>query len=158
MIKKTLAGAILLTASSASFAVAPGGPGCGWGNMLFEGSSGPIHFLATTTNGTSGNKTFGMTSGTNGCSIDGALTYGGQSMIASIMGEFSEDVAQGQGEAVNAVAVSMGVEKADREHFAKVMHNNFSTLFPTAEVTADEVYSSMISVMQNDDTLSKYAS
>jgi hypothetical protein len=52
----------------------------------------------------------------------------------------------------------MGVEKADREHFAKVMHNNFSTLFPTAEVTADEVYSSMISVMQNDDTLSKYAS
>lgn len=158
MIKKTLVSAILLTASSASFAVAPGGPGCGWGNMLFEGSSGPMHFLASTTNGTSGNATFGMTSGTNGCSTAGTLTYGGKSLIASIMGEFSEDVAQGQGEAVNAVAISMGVEKADRQHFAQVMHDNFSTLFPSAEVTSDEVYDNVISVMQSDETLSKYAS
>lgn len=159
MIKKTIAGAILLTASSTSFAVAPGGPNCGWGNMLFEGESGlPMHFLATTTNGTSGNKTFGMTSGTNGCSTDGALTYGGKSMMASIMGEFSEDVAQGQGEAVNAMAVSMGVEKADRDHFASVMHNNFSTLFPSADVTATDVYDSMVSLMQQDATLSKYVS
>lgn len=159
MIKKTLAGAILLTASSASFAVAPGGPGCGWGNMLMEGNSGhAFHFLATTTNGTSGNATFGMTTGTNGCSVDGSLTYGGKSLLASIMSEFSEDVAQGQGEAVNAVAVSMGVEKTDRDHFAQVMHDNFSQLFTSAEVTSSEVYNNMISVMQNDATLSKYAS
>lgn len=159
MIKKTLAGAILLTASSASFAVAPGGPGCGWGNMLMEGNSGhAFHFLATTTNGTSGNATFGMTSGTNGCSVDGSLTYGGKSLIASIMSELSEDVAQGQGEAVNAVAVSMGVEKTDRDHFAKVMHDNFSQLFTSANVTSSEVYDNMISVMKSDATLSKYAS
>lgn len=159
MIKKTLASAILLTASSASFAVAPGGSDCGWGNMLMEGQSGHVfHFLASTTNGTSGNATFGMTTGTNGCAVDGSLTYGGKSLIASIMGEFSEDVAQGQGEAVNAVAVSMGVEKTDREHFVKVMHDNFSQLFTSAEVTSSEVYDNMISVMQNDATLSKYAS
>lgn len=159
MIKKSLASAVLLTVSSASFAVAPGGPNCGWGNMLFEGESGHAkHILASTTNATSGNATFGMTSGTNGCSVDGALTYGGKPMIASIMGEFSEDVAQGQGEAINAIAVSMGVEKADRKHFANVMHNNFSTLFPSAQVTSDEVYDNMISVMQKDGTLRKYAS
>jgi hypothetical protein len=39
--------------------------------MLFEGQRGtPAHFLASTTNGTSGNATFGMTSGTNGCSTN----------------------------------------------------------------------------------------
>jgi len=85
MMKKAICSAVLLAASSSAFAEAPGGPGCGWGNMLFEGESGPVHFLATTTNGTSGNKTFGMTSGTNGCSIDGALTSGGESMLGSIM-------------------------------------------------------------------------
>ncbi|WP_421711940.1 DUF3015 family protein [Alcanivorax sp.] len=66
--KKTLIAATLLGASTSAMAVAPGGPGCGWGNMLFEGNSGlPMHLLATIVNGTSGNATFGMTTGTNGC-------------------------------------------------------------------------------------------
>lgn len=38
--KKTLIAAALLGASTSAMAVAPGGPGCGWGNMLFEGKSG----------------------------------------------------------------------------------------------------------------------
>ena len=106
MMKKVIFSAVLLAASSTANAAAPGGPGCGWGNMLFEGQNGPVHIIATTTNGTSGNKTFGMTSGTNGCSMDGKLTYGGKSMISSIMDRFSEDVAQGNGEALDAVARS----------------------------------------------------
>ena len=156
--KKLLTGAILLTASSSAFAVAPGGPGCGWGNMLFEGDSGPVHFLATTTNGTSGNKTFGMTSGTNGCSMSGSLTYGGKSMLGSIMDEFSHDVAMGQGEALNAVAVMMGVAKEDRDTFAKVTHENFSIIFSNEKVTAEEVLSSLEEVMKADARLSKYVS
>ena len=154
--KKLLTGAILLTASSSAFAVAPGGPDCGWGNLLFEGDSGPVHFLATTTNGTSGNKTFGMTSGTNGCSMSGKLTYGGKSMLGSIMDEFSQDVAMGQGEALNAVAVMMGVSKEDRDTFAKVTHDNFATLFPSENVTAEEVLASLESIMKADSKLAKY--
>jgi hypothetical protein len=83
--KKTLIAAALLGASTSAMAVAPGGPGCGWGNMLFEGKSGmPVHFLATTVNGTSGNATFGMTSGTNGCDTNGSLTYSGQSLLGML--------------------------------------------------------------------------
>nr|WP_311138690.1 DUF3015 family protein [Pseudomonas amygdali] len=87
-------------------AQAPGGPDCGWGNMLFEGQRGtPAHFLASTTNGTSGNATFGMTSGTNGCSTNGALTYGGKSWLAmnGMMDELSKDMAMGQGEALTTL-------------------------------------------------------
>ena len=114
MMKKLLVASTLLISSSA-LADAPGSQTCGWGNMLFAGQSGtPSHVLAATTNASTGNNTIGMTFGTNGCSTKGTLTYGGKEMIdvSMIMDEFSEDVARGDGEALTAVAVSLGVEEA----------------------------------------------
>ena len=155
--KKIITGLVLLSASSVAMADAPGGPDCGWGNLLFDGQSGiGPHFIASITNGTSGNNTFGMTTGTNGCSTSGTLTYGGASMISSIMGEFSEDVARGEGDAMDTVAVVYGVEKQDRETFAKVMHENFAVIFPTEDVTSDEMMSSIEEVMKANTTLAKY--
>ena len=157
--KKVLAAALLLSVSSVSYAEAPGGPDCGWGNMLFDGQSGMgPHFAASITNGTSGNATFGMTTGTNGCSTDGTITYGGESMISGMLDELSEDVARGHGEALDAVAVIFGIEKADRAHFAQVTHANFSAIFPTSGVTAKEVVASLVDVMKSDTQLAKYAS
>lgn len=155
--KKIIAGLALLSASSVAMAEAPGGPNCGWGNLLFEGQSGlGPHLLATITNNTSGNATFGMTTGTNGCSTDGTLTYGGKSLISSIMNEFSEDAARGHGDALDTVAVIYGVEQKDRATFAKVMHENFTTLFPSEDITADEMIANIEKVMKADKTLSKY--
>lgn len=159
--KKLLIGALLLGSTSVAMAEAPGGPDCGWGNMLFEGQSGfGPHFMASITNGTSGNASFGMTSGTNGCSAEGTLTYGGEAMIGfnQIMDEFVADAAKGQGEALNAVAVSMGVEPQDREHFASTIHSNFSNIFETADSTAESVFNNILSVMKADQRLSKYVS
>ena len=158
--KKSLVGIMLLSASSIAFAEAPGGPNCGWGNMVFDGSSGlGNHVLASTTNGTSGNATFGMTSGTNGCSTNGTLTYSGSKGvdISSIMGEFSEDVARGHGDAMDAIAVMIGIEPQDRDVFAQTMHENFAVIFPNEDVTAGEALSSMNTVMQNDERLAKYS-
>ena len=159
--KKIIAGLVLVTASSVSsqaFAVAAGGNGgCGWGNALFEGQNGvATHVLAGITNAITGNNTFGMTTGTNGCKTSGTLSYGGQSVVSAIMNEFSEDVARGEGDALNTVAVVYGVEEQDRDHFAAVMHENFSVLFPTEDVTADDMMASIEDVMRADETLSKY--
>ncbi len=155
--KKIIVGLALLSASSVAMAEQPGGPNCGWGNMLFEGQSGlGSHIIASITNGTSFNNTFGMTFGTNGCSVSGTLTYSGANMVSSIMGEFSEDVARGEGDALDTVAVIYGVEKQDRETFAKVMHENCAAIFPSEDVTADEMMMSMEKIMKADDTLSKY--
>ncbi len=159
--KKVLIGALLMGASSLAMAEAPGGPSCGWGNMLFKGQSGMVpHFAASITNGTSGNATFGMTTGTNGCSVNGTLTYGGQAMLGmeGVMDEFVADAANGQGDAMNAVAVSMGIELEDRAAFAAAVHNNFNTIFPSADVTAEDVYASILDVMKADSRLSKYVS
>lgn len=157
--KKLLLSTALLSVSTFAVAVAPGGPGCGWGNLLLEGKSGMIpHFGAATTNGTSGNGSFGMTSGTNGCSVDGALTYGGNSLVwfDNVLDEYSTDVAQGQGETLQAVAVMIGVEQQDRDQFGKLMHENFATLFPNTDVSSQEVMDSMLKLMSNDPTLNKY--
>ena len=159
--KKLLIGAVLLGSTSIAMAEAPGGPDCGWGNMLFEGQSGlGPHFLASWTNGTSGNATFGMTSGTNGCSADGTLTYGGKSMVnvGQIMDEFSEDVARGEGEALTAVAVSFGIAEEDRAVFKTTLHNNFDSLFPSADVNAESVMNSIVELMKQDKQLAKYVS
>ena len=155
--KRIIAGLVLLSASSITMAEAPGGPDCGWGNLLFEGQSGlGAHFIASITNGTSGNNTFGMTTGTNGCSTSGTLTYGGKSLIGSIMGEFTEDVARGEGDALDAVAVAYGIEKEDRTAFSQLLHANFNTIFPNENVTAVEVNASIDELLRNDSRFAKY--
>jgi len=48
--KRILLGTLFTVVSLNAMAEAPGGPNCGWGNMLFEGQRGtPAHFLASTT-------------------------------------------------------------------------------------------------------------
>ena len=156
--KKIISGLVLLSASSVAMAGAAGGDGgCGWGNALFKGSAGTAsHVMAGITNAFLGNNTFGMTTGTNGCETKSSLGYGGKSAVSAIMDEFSEDVARGEGDALDTVAVLYGVEKTDRDIFAKVMHENFAVIFPSAEVTADEMIASIEQVMKADPTLAKY--
>lgn len=159
--KRILIGSLLALTSAAAFAEAPGGPSCGWGNMLFKGQRGiASHFVASTTNGTSGNATFGMTSGTNGCSTNGTLTYGGKPMLvlSSIMDELSEDMAKGEGEALTTYAVALGVKPEDRAHFAQVTHQHFSDIFTSASATDAEVHAATLAVMKQDARLAQYAS
>lgn len=159
--KRTLLGLVLAGSSLTAFAGAAGGEGCGWGQLLFEGQSGtPIHVLAITTNGTSANNTFGVTTGTNGCSSSGTITYGGKEMInvSLLMDEFSEDVARGDGEVITSVAVSLGIKPEDRPRFKQAMHDNFNTLFPSENVTTDQLLAAMWTVMKEDETLNVYVS
>ena len=158
--KRILLGSLLAAATFNAFAEAPGGPGCGWGNMLFEGQRGlPSHLVASTTNGTSGNATFGMTSGTNGCSTKGALRYDGKSMLvlSSIMTELSEDMAKGEGEALTTYAVVLGVQPQDRAHFAAVTHQHFGEIFSSADVTAEQVHAATLAVLKQDARLAQSA-
>ena len=151
---------VLSVASAGAFADAAGGNGCGWGNMVFEGQRGFVpHFLATTTNGTSGNATFGMTSGTNGCDTSAKLGYGGRSLFAmnGMLDNIAEDMAQGQGEALDAYATLLGIEKQDRAHFAQVTHKHFGEIFASESATGEEVLAATLDVMSRDGRLARYA-
>jgi len=119
----------------------------------------PVHIVATLVNGTSGNKTFGMTSGTNGCDTSGALAYHGKNMLAQqgIMEEVAQDMAVGDGEALTALSVSIGIAPEDRSRFKQTMHENFSSIFSEEDVTAEEVMSNIRSVMKSDEKLATYS-
>ena len=71
----TLAAVVALVAPSLALAKGGNHPmaGCGLGYVLFgHNDNSPImQVLAATTNGISGNQTFGMTTGTSGCTDDG---------------------------------------------------------------------------------------
>jgi len=148
---------VIAIAAMPSLSFAENDKGCGWGSMIFKGNSGLLpHLGAMTTNMTAGNASFGLTSGTNGCDSSEVIGYGGKAMIAQVMDEFAEDVAQGHGDALDAVAVSIGIQQQDRATFAQVTHKNFNVLFPDENVTAEQVMASINLVMKNDPQLAKY--
>lgn len=159
--KKIILAAVLAGASTTAMADAAGGPGCGWGNMLLEGQSGlPMHLIATIINGTSGNATFGMTTGTNGCNTGGKLSYNGKSLIGmtpGMMDEIAANAAVGEGDALTALAVVLGIQPEDRGAFKALTQQNFTTLFPSADIQSSDFVAVLFDLMKQDGRLAKYA-
>lgn len=154
-----LAGALALIAAPAMAQSTADSSGCGVGTILFEGQQGVApQVLAVTTNGIYGNGTFGITSGTLGCNSDGVVASPAavRLVTASSLDVLSAEVAQGEGETLDAIGVLFGVEEADRAHFKTAMKNNFDTVFASADVTADDVVAGMTEVMVADVVLQKY--
>src|SRR5574343_1002254 len=116
--KKLLAVALLAGASTVSFADQD--VGCGLGTALWAGQSGLLpKVLAATTNGTLGNQTFGISTGTLGCQKNGTITSRVRlSMFTgSNIEKLARDMSVGQGETLNVLADLMGVTDADKPVF-----------------------------------------
>lgn len=156
--KKIVIGTLLLTASSGAFAEENKGPGCGWGSMLFEGQSGvPAHVMGATTNATSGNATFGMSSGTNGCDASTTIQYGGTSWFAqNNMDSLSRDIAQGDGETLSTYASIMKIQPQDIAHFKSTLQENYAVIYPASGATSDQVVAAIEGILAKDQTLAKY--
>ncbi|MEA1080803.1 DUF3015 domain-containing protein [Marinobacter qingdaonensis] len=150
--KKLIAGVMLLGASSMAFAQ----PGCGVGAMIWKGQSGIApHVLAATTNGTFGNQTFGMTTGTLGCQTNEAV----QSMalyMDSNIDKVARDMSRGTGENLDTLAVLLGVDAADRDTFRQVLQDNFASIFPSSDTTSGEAVDAIVAVLEKNESLSKY--
>lgn len=155
--KKLLALALL---ASSSMAMADQDVGCGLGTILFEGKSGVApKVLAATTNGTYGNQTFGITSGTLGCKSDGVVSS--RARLSMFMGGNSErlarDMSVGHGEALNVLADLMGVKDQDKALFFSTAKANFSSIFAPENQSAGQVLAALQHVMAQDKTLAAYA-
>jgi hypothetical protein len=94
-------------ASAAGYGMA----GCGLGSIVFGKQKGIIQVVAATLNGTSGNQTFGITTGTSNCagsSAEAAALQGQQDFIANNLAPLSKDMARGQGETLSAFTETLG--------------------------------------------------
>ncbi len=156
--KKLLVIALL---ASSSIAMADDDAGCGLGSILFEGKSGAApKILAATTNGTYGNQTFGITSGTLGCQSDGVISS--RARLSMFMGTNSErlarDMSVGQGESLNVLADLMGVKEQDKALFFKTTQQHFSIIFSDQNQKAGDVLAALQQVMKQDSKLAVYAS
>lgn len=151
--KKLFAAALMIAAGSS--AMAQNNVGCGWGSAVFNGQRGVApQVLAATTNGTSGNQTFGITFGTSGCTQDGVVSSSWKisMFIDGTRVALARDAAAGQGENLDALAVVMGVKADDRAAFAAAIKSNFSTVFANENVAAN-----LKEVLASNDRLSGYA-
>ncbi len=150
-------------ASSPLIAQAAGGhgpAGCGLGTEVIfkQANEWHEHVLAATTNSTSGNQTFGMTSGTLGCESANGPLADANLFIQNNMEQLAADTATGQGESLSALAEIIGVSTVDKAHFEAQLQANFDRLFETAQTESSNVYQTLVDLMRQDAILAKYAS
>lgn len=133
---------------------------CGWGSKLFDGQQGLApQVLAVTTNGTSGNQTFGISSGTSGCTQNGVVRSSWKTamFIEKNKTKLSQNMSVGHGEALDSLASLMGVSKADKPVFEQVAKENFAKVFPSTDVSTKQVMASLREVLKSNERLSQYA-
>lgn len=134
--------------------------GCGWGTKAFKGQSGVVpKVLAATTNSFM-TQTFGISSGTAGCSQGGIVKaeLRVQMYAGANIDKLAGDMAAGQGETLDTLAHLMGVADADRPAFFHLAKTNFGTLFPSDQVTAGQMLATLERLMASDEQLAKYVS
>jgi len=130
---------------------------CGWGSKLFDGQQGVApQVLGATTNGTFGNQTFAITSGTSGCTQDGAIRSNWKTalFIDGNKEMLARDMSVGSGETLDSLAHLMGVESQDRAAFNRVAKENLWKIF-AADSTAD-IVANFRQVLAADAQLSRY--
>ena len=117
------------------------GPGCGLGKLAWSDYShqkniGPQVLMATT-NGTFGSQTFGISTGTSGCTNDGkVMTEQKTTMFAQLNFEnLSQEMAQGQGEHLASLATLMGVPTEHQAAFFAMAQERYTSLVKTGEAS-----------------------
>ncbi len=132
---------------------------CGWGSKLFDGQSGIApQALGGITNGTFGNQTFGVTSGTSGCTQDGAVrsTWKTAMFIDGNKETLARDMSVGSGEALDSLAHLLGVETADRAAFNRIARDNMQRIFPKDNAETEQVVAALREVLMSDAKLARY--
>jgi Protein of unknown function (DUF3015) len=124
------------------WAVDPKNTGCGLGSIAWEGQNGLMsQTCAATTNGTFGNQTFGITSGTSNCEQYSTFTENRKlkTYVADNMDNLARDIARGHGEYLNTLAVLMEVPDAKKPTFRSQLQVHFPDIYTSDKVTYSEV-------------------
>jgi hypothetical protein len=137
------------------------GPGCGLGKEIWSSSSsqkaiGP-QVLAATTNGTSGNQTFGISSGTSGCTNDGTLfgEYKTTVFASANFDNLSQDMARGSGEHLTSFAELLNIPQEHRAEFYSVAQTQYRGMLQSGENSPAAMLASLDSGMSSHPELAK---
>jgi hypothetical protein len=106
---------------------------------------------AATFNGISGNQTFGITTGTSNCNQFETLWANEKlnTFVAENMDNLANDIAKGNGEYVNTLAVLMEVPEGERSGFYSRLQANFSHIYTSDQVSHVDVLKNIETVMSS---------
>lgn len=133
--------------------------GCGLGTELMKDQKGLIfRVLGATTNGSFGNQTFGITSGTLGCAKNGVVASDARRSMftAANVDQLSAEIAAGEGETLATLAALYNVDAADVAAFYALAQSQHAALFPNAQVTTGDVLAALEVAMAHDARLARY--
>jgi hypothetical protein len=146
MKKVIMLGAVgVFLAVQSGFALAAGnpdtGPGCGLGKLAWQNYPHQkvigIQTMEATTNGLMGNQTFGITSGTSGCTNDGKFwaEHKVNAFAALNFENLAQDMAQGHGEHIASLATLMGVPADQQPAFFAMTQEKYASLVTAGETS-----------------------
>ncbi len=113
--------------------------GCGLGSMIIkDDSSAVLLALQATTNGISGNQTFGITTGTLGCKkTKFVMNERAEEFVASNMDILAKEIAVGHGESLDTLAELLEVE--DTATFSASLQTNYNSIYTSQKVEMSDV-------------------
>jgi hypothetical protein len=145
---KRIAAVLSISLLSPSLLLARGNhpmAGCGLAYVLFskDQNTREIQILASTTNNSFGSQSFGITTGTMGCTEDGAVRADSRAAAYAEVNfrDLSREMAAGRGEYVTTFAALLGAKEESRPALVKFFHDQYAALIPSADTTSAEMLS-----------------
>ncbi len=138
--KKILVSALAAVAlSTSAMAGVNSQTGCGLGAVIIKDNSSAVMLaLQATTNGTSGNQTFGITSGTLGCKKTKlVMNERAEEFVASNMDILAKEIAIGHGESIDTLAELLNV--TDTATFSASLQSNYNSIYTSQKVEMNDV-------------------
>ncbi|MEP7153804.1 MAG: DUF3015 domain-containing protein [Nitrospira sp.] len=118
------------------------GPGCGLGKLAWadyknQKNIAPQVMMATT-NGTFGSGTFGISSGTSGCTNDGQVMADQRTNMFAAMNfdNLSQEMAQGKGEHLASLATLMGIPAEQHTAFFALTQERYTAMVEAGETSS----------------------
>jgi hypothetical protein len=117
------------------------GPGCGLGKLAWADYKNQKNIapqvLMATTNGTFGSTTFGISTGTSGCTNDGKVMAEQKTTVFAQLNfeNLSQEMAQGQGEHLASLATLMGVPAEHQAAFFAMTQERYTSLVTAGEAS-----------------------
>jgi len=132
--------------TTAAFATVQDQTGCGLGSQIIkQDDSAVILALQATTNGTSGNQTFGISSGTSGCKkAKFVMNERAAEFVASNMDQLSREISIGRGESVDTLAELLNVE--NKAEFAVALQANYNAIYANEKADMANVLDNVVTI------------
>jgi hypothetical protein len=137
------------------------GPGCGlgklvWGDYKHQHSIAPQVLMATT-NDTFGSQTFGISTGTSGCTNDGTILaqYKAPIFAEATFESLSQEMAQGGGEHLASLATLLGVPPDHQAEFFVLAQERYTILMQSGDISSVALLKALNDAMESHPILAK---